>query len=82
MIQSPLPFHEPSKKGGLGLLHSIPLLTIFQLYRGSQFYWWSKPEYPQKTTDIPQVTGKLYRIMLYRVDLTMNVCGDRHRLYR
>jgi hypothetical protein len=20
------------------------------LYRGSQFYWWRKPEYPEKTT--------------------------------
>jgi len=29
-------------------------------YRGGHFYWWRKPEYPEKTTDLPQVTDKLY----------------------
>jgi hypothetical protein len=31
------------------------LSIIFQLYRGSKFYWWRKPNDQEKTTDLSQV---------------------------
>jgi hypothetical protein len=60
----------------------MPLSIIFQL--DGQFSWWRKPEYPDKTRELSQVSDKLYHIKLYQVHLaisetgTQNVSGDRH----
>jgi hypothetical protein len=58
--------------------------NISAIYRGGQFYWWRKPEYPQNTIDLSQITDNLYYIMLYQVHLatsgihTPNISGDSH----
>ena len=48
--------------------------SIIKLYRGGPFYLWRKPQRPEKTTDLPQVTDNLHHIMLHRVHLVSASC--------
>ena len=51
-----------SRRLGAGIWCLMPLSTIFQLYRGGHFYWWSKL----------QVTDEFYHtIMWYQVHLKL-----------
>ena len=68
------------------LWHLTPLSTmsVFHFYHGTQFYWWRKPEYEEKTTDLLQVPDILYHIINVLLSTphlsgvrTHNVSGDR-----
>jgi len=71
----------PMWVGGLRCLTSLS--TIFQLYRGGQFYWWRKPEYPKKTTDLPQTLSHNLASSTHSLNgiRTHNVSGDRYWLH-
>ena len=53
------------------IIHSVVIwnhihVTLYKWhlseYHGGQFYYWRKTEYPEKTSDMSQVTDKLYQI--------------------
>ena len=75
------------------VMHYIHKLLIHHLsIGGSKIFqlllFWRKLEYPEESTDLSQVTDKLYQIMFYRVYLAMNgvqthnLSGNRKRFHR
>jgi hypothetical protein len=60
----------------------MPLSTIFHLYSVGQFDWKRKPEDPEKTTDLSQITEKRYVVHLALENkLIFNEVMTRSALY-
>ena len=55
-----------------------PLSTIFQLNRAVSFIGEGNLSTLKKTTDLPQITDKLYHIKLYQVHLDMGRIGTHN----
>jgi hypothetical protein len=37
--------------------------NYFPLYFEDQFYWWRRPDFPEKPTELPQVADNLFHIV-------------------
>jgi hypothetical protein len=53
------------KKQQIPILYSLPeLWCLMPLSTIFQFCWWRKPEDPEKTADLTQITDKIYHILV------------------
>ena len=60
----------------------MPLSTIFQLYRGGQFYWWRKPGENHRLVASHWQTLSHTVVHLALIEIqTHNISGDRHWLH-
>ena len=70
------------------VLNSLARMMYVNLLQSFCYYIFATQKHPEKTTDLQQVTDKLYHIMLYGVHLITsgnqahNFSGDGHQLHR
>ena len=57
--------HTMSKRKRTSCMFVFVFVCLMVLYHRGQLYWWRKLEYQEKTTDLSQVTDKLYHIRFY-----------------